>query len=374
VNIDFDEEIVGPRLWNIRPIRDLMWLAFWWCVLVFLIAFQSIFLPVAVAALLAYLFQPPIKRAEARWRWPRPLTATLIIVLFFLSLTFLFIGFWPLLQEQMIALGQQVPIYLQTAATRFGYDLSKLPLDFRALATKLENPSELIKEVFNRTGQAFDYLSRFLDVTSTILLNAVLIPIYFFFFAWHFDEGVRAVHDVLPLRHRDEICRIAKRMDESVAGFFRGRIVVSAIVVFLYALGWYLADVPYWFVLGILAGILNIIPYASGLFWPVAVLLKYVDTLTVHTSDGSLMSILVWPSVVFFVVQFIEGWVLTPWVQGEQMEMSVPTVLIVVFLGGAIGGFMGLLLCLPIFACLKILFQEFVMPRVRRWKQGRLLS
>ena len=143
--------------------------------------------------------------------------------------------------------------------------------------------------------------------------------------------------------------------------------VVPFGVIFLYAFGWYFAGVPYWFVLGILAGILNIIPYASGLFWPVAILLKYVDTITVHPMDGSFLSIVVWPSMVFFVVQFLEGWILTPWVQGEQMEMSVPTVLIVVFLGGAIGGFMGLLFCLPIYACLKILFQEFVHPKIMQW-------
>lgn len=362
-----DKKIIGPRLWELRPIRDLLWIGFWLAVCYLILVFQSILLPVATAALLAYLFQPPIKKVEKRRPWSRPYTVTLIIIVFFMVLMLLFVGFWPLLQEQMSALGQRVPAYLQAAATQLGIDLTKGPLDFTAIAARLENPQELIKEIFNRTGQAFDYLSRFLDMTSTIVLNMILIPIYFFFFAWRFDEGLRAIEVMIPLRYRDDVVKTVKRMDRAVAGFFRGRIVVSGIVVFLYAFGWYFAGVPYWFLLGIMAGILNIIPYASGLFWPVAVLLKYVDSLTVHPNDGSVLSILVWPSVVFFVVQFLEGWVLTPWVQGEQMEMSVPTVLIVVFIGGALGGFLGLLLCLPIYACLKILYQEFIHPRVMLW-------
>jgi predicted PurR-regulated permease PerM len=154
-------------------------------------------------------------------------------------------------------------------------------------------------------------------------------------------------------------------MDHATATFFRGRVLVSLMVAVLYSVGWWLADVPYWFILGTLAGALNVIPFASGIFWPVAVLAKYMDSLG---GDGgaSMLAILVWPSVVFFVVQFLEGWVLSPWVQSDQMDMSAATVLIVVFIGGEIAGFFGLLLAIPVAACLKILFEELVEPRMLR--------
>jgi predicted PurR-regulated permease PerM len=66
------------------------------------------------------------------------------------------------------------------------------------------------------------------------------------------------------------------------------------------------------------------------------------------------------------VVQFIESWLLTPWVQSQSMEMSAVTVLIVVFIGGAVGGFYGLLLAIPLAACIKILLQELVLPQLER--------
>ena len=362
------EEISGPRLWNIRPIRDLFWLAFWAFAFYVVYAFFSIFMPVFAALLMAYLFQPLIHKAKIKLRWPQPFTATFIIVMFFMVIALLFVGFWPLFNEQMQALGEKVPIYLEAAASRFGYTLDlNAKLDLSSFGLQLENPKELIEELLNRTTQAFNFLSRFLDKTSTIVLNAVIIPIYFFFFAASFDAGVRQIMRCVPLRYHSDVRRIGQRVDHVVAGFFRGRLVVSGIVICLYAFGWSIAGVPYWFILGLLAGILNIIPYASGLFWPVAVLLKYVDALSRGGDQETFLAIVVWPSAVFFVVQFIEAWILTPWVQGEQMEMSVPTVLIVVFLGAALGGFMGLLLCLPLYACLKILFEELVYPRIVEW-------
>jgi predicted PurR-regulated permease PerM len=78
------------------------------------------------------------------------------------------------------------------------------------------------------------------------------------------------------------------------------------------------------------------------------------------------MTVVVWPSLAYLVVQFIESWLLTPWVQSQSMDMHAVTVLIVVFIGGALGGFYGLLLAIPIAACLKILVQELLLPRLIR--------
>jgi predicted PurR-regulated permease PerM len=71
--------------------------------------------------------------------------------------------------------------------------------------------------------------------------------------------------------------------------------------------------------------------------------------------------------VIYWVVQSIESWLLTPWIQGKSMEMSVPTILIVIFIGGAVGGLYGLLLCIPIAACGKILLREVFLPRLEAW-------
>jgi predicted PurR-regulated permease PerM len=115
-----------------------------------------------------------------------------------------------------------------------------------------------------------------------------------------------------------------------------------------------------------LTGLLNIVPYLSIISWPVAILLKYVQTLTNATGD-TLLAIVLWPSVVYLAVQLLEGWILTPWIQSGQTNMSAITIILVVIIGGVLAGVLGMLLAIPAAACIKILSQEVVLPSLRKW-------
>ncbi len=108
-------------------------------------------------------------------------------------------------------------------------------------------------------------------------------------------------------------------------------------------------------------------PYASIIGWPLAILLKYLDSVGQGGPGFEFLAVLVWPSVVFGAVQFIEGWVLTPWLQGRDLELDTVTILVVVFLGGAVGGVVGMLVSVPLAACVKILFEDVLGPRLRAW-------
>ena len=362
------KQLFGPHLWQIRMIRDIILIALVVAIVNMMRWLWPIVMPICVSLLLAYLFNPTLHKAKAKWNWSRPLTAGLIVAATTLLLVAFFIWLWPIAAEQTSTLVKKLPEYIRTAAERININVKDFNLEFEKWLTPSgENKnSDLVKEVLSRSGQAYELLKKFIGVTSYAMLLFLLIPIYFFFFAWHFDSMLNYFDRFIPRIRKDRAHHILGRMDEATATFFRGRFIVSIVVAGLYSVGWLLADVPYWFILGILAGVLNIIPFASGLFWPVAVLVKYMDSLG---GDGgvSLVAILVWPSVVFMVVQFLEGWVLSPWVQSDQMEMSAATVLIVVFIGGEIAGFFGLLLAIPVTACLKILYEELVMPRLLQW-------
>lgn len=178
----------------------------------------------------------------------------------------------------------------------------------------------------------------------------------------------------IPAEYRDRVRHIVTRMDHAVSGFFRGRLTIAFGSVVLYSLGWAMAGIRYWFLLGLITGILTIIPYASLIGWPLAVLLKYLDVLSANGVGLDPMTILVWPSLAYLLVQFIESWLLTPWVQSQSMDMNAVTVLIVLFVGGALGGFYGLLLAIPLSACAKILGEELLLPQLARQATGPTLS
>ncbi|MEP7152128.1 MAG: AI-2E family transporter [Nitrospira sp.] len=354
------------HLWEITPIRDLLWVG----AIVFLLWFgyylRGVFTPVLIALVLAYLFNPLIRHAERQWKVHRPVTISIVLFLSALTLGGLVTWLGPLLAEQVQSLAERVPGYLQNIAQRYHVSLGDFSEPLSTIATSLkEDPLSILRPIFSSTGQAFGMLGAVIGTTTAIVLALTLIPIYFFFFAWQFDAALTTLKHYVPTQYRPQVQRITRRMDEAVSGFFRGRLMIALVSAILYSLGWALTGIRYWFLLGLITGILTIIPYASLIGWPLAVLLKYLDFLSGGTGFD-LMAIVVWPSVAYLVVQFIESWLLTPWVQSQSMEMNAVTVLIVVFIGGALGGFYGLLLAIPVAACLKILVQELLIPRLTR--------
>jgi predicted PurR-regulated permease PerM len=156
-------------------------------------------------------------------------------------------------------------------------------------------------------------------------------------------------------------------MDQAIGQFFRGRLLTSIIMGVLLSAGWFLAGVPYWFVLGMLTGVLNIVPYLSAVTWPVAIIIKYVDALTGGGDTGDFLSIALWPSAVYVGVQLLENWVLTPLIQSGTTNLSAFTIIVVVLIGASVGGVLGMLFAIPIAACGKILLQEVALPPLRRW-------
>ncbi len=360
------EQPTGRHLWQIKAARDVALIAAGLGTVYALYVLRSIFMPVFLALLLAYFFNPLVKFVATRWRWPRALTAGVVVAVsavFFVGGVF---GLYPLVAEQLRALATRLPEYVQTIATQSGIDLNDLGGEAGEILRGLDDPQHLMREVMGRAGQALGVVKRFVGGATYVVLALVLVPIYFFFFSWKFDETLDALAVYLPDSRRDRILAVARRMDQSVAAFIRGRLFVALVMAALFSIGWWIAGVPYWFLLGSVAGLLSIVPYGPAPFWFIAILLKYMDVLQ-GGGPVELVSIVVWPSVVYLAVQFFEGWILTPWIQSDQTDMSVPTVLIVAFVGGAVGGFLGLLLSIPLAACTKILGEEVILPRLRQW-------
>jgi len=354
------------HLWEIMPVRDAAWLGLAALAIWFGYDLRGVFTPVLIALLFAYLVNPVVRRAERRWWLPRPVTASLILVVTAAVGAVLVAWLGPLVSDQVQMLAKKTPQYVQRLSDRYGI-VSSMSDNLGTLLERFGNdPMSVIQPLFLGTTQAFGVIGQVIGTTTQVALFVILIPLYFFFFAWHLDRMAERLTRLVPLSKRERALQILGHMDQAVSGFFRGRLIIAILTAVMYAAGWAVADVPYWFLLGIVTGLLTIIPYVSVVGWPLAILLKYLEVVT-GSGDFTWLSVVVWPSLPYLAVQFIESWVLTPWIQSQSMDMSALTVLIVVFIGGAIGGFYGLLLAIPVAACMKILLQELVLPRWERW-------
>jgi predicted PurR-regulated permease PerM len=409
------------HIWQIAAVRDVFWIGLGLAILLFTYYLRSIFTPVLIGLVLAYIFNPLISHLEHRWRVPRPITISMLLG--FLLVIFLGMVAWvvPMLVEQTVSLIGHIPGYIKDLITHLEKRDVVEPeslVSVRGLtALPQTNPQDLMQTIYNWTGQAFGYVGTVITTGTYIALVMILIPIYFFSFAWHFDAIVEKVDQNLPPSHRPRILQIVRQMDQAVSGFFRGRLIVAFVMSAVFMLGWYLAGVPYWFLLGILAGVLNIVPYLVVVVWPLAVLLKWLEftagtvapaalqvkataTQVVTTqpglfnwdwawathawTSGAAASqavtatqpaafnwdwawIIIGPTIAYLVAQFLDNWLITPIIQSRSSNLSAVTIMIVVLVGGAVGGLYGLLLAIPVAACMKILAKEVLLPHMQAW-------
>ncbi|MDT7043730.1 AI-2E family transporter [Candidatus Nitronereus thalassa] len=355
------------HLWQIAFIRDLLWLSLILLLLWLGYYLRSIFVPVLIGAVFAYLFTPLITFANQQWKWPRPFTTLLLVIFLLLLIGGGMIILGPIIVDQAVTLTSKLPDYANWLADRYGLQHDTLMSQLQQLAVHVqENPFETFQSVFSGTSRAFDFMGSLIGTATYILISFALIPIYFFFFAWQFPTILASLQEYIPARYMRRTKNIAAQMDEAVGSFFRGRLLIALIMAIMFSVGWYLADVPYWFLLGVGTGVLSLIPYAATFGWPIAVLVKYLDmTTTQGLSSVDWMAVAFWPSLVYAVVQILEGWVLTPWIQSQSTDLHAVTILLVVLIGGAVAGVYGLILAIPLTACLKILTKEMVLPKMK---------
>jgi predicted PurR-regulated permease PerM len=355
------------RLWEIQPVRDVAALAAIIAILWLVFDLRHALAPVFIALVLAYACDPMIQTGVDRTRLPRWLFALLLTLVLVAAIALLLTWLGPAFLEQMKTLGKNIPQYAKVIEDKYGVHIGGMNEQLSNFAKGVsEAPAETLSPLFTGTSQAMGILGAIVSSLAEIVLSGVLLPIFFFLLTWHFPDLRRYVRTTLEEGGDRRVPHMLGRMDQAVSAFVRGRLLIAAISAGAFALGWSVTGVPYALLLGLLTGLLTIVPYLSTVGWPIALLAKYIDVLS-SGGSGAWTDIVLWPSVVFMVVAFAEGWVLTPWIQSETMEMSALVVLIAVIVGGAVGGALGMLLAIPVTACCKILLEEL-------WKDQRRLA
>ena len=162
---------------------------------------------------------------------------------------------------------------------------------------------------------------------------------------------------------------IAGKFDAVLSGFVRGRLTIAFLQSIVFSVAYFAIGVPAAFIVGPVVAILSIVPYLALVGIPISVGLLWLEG---HTGvRGSWWWVLGAPLVVYFVGQSLDDYVWTPIIQGKSTNMDTPTILFATLAGGALFGVFGMLIAIPIAACVKILIQEIVWPAFKEWAEGR---
>jgi predicted PurR-regulated permease PerM len=138
------------------------------------------------------------------------------------------------------------------------------------------------------------------------------------------------------------------QIDQQISNFVRGQLFIGSILTLLYAVGLGGRGIELWFIIAILSGFGNLVPYLG---FCVGIVLASIMSLFTY---GTLSS-LYWVWGIFLFVQFVNDWVLTPKVLGERVGLSPLVVLLAIFASGKLLGFLGVVLAIPICAVIRVL-------------------
>ena len=313
--------------------------------------------PFFIAFALAYLMDPLVDKM-VRKGVSRTGSVLFLMGTFFLLLVVACILFVPILSTQTENLMQNIPIYIGIFQ-----DWIRPLLDM-VKGLDPEKVEEILNEVLSRFGElpmkALQFSGKLLwgsisNLFNIILMiaNLVIIPVVMFFLLRDFDSINKRLLALIPPRLQEKTRELVLEIDQVLSSFVRGQLVVVALMGLMYAFGLFLCDTPMSLSLGLMAGLVNLVPYLGLVlgFVPAAILTF------MHTQE--------WLAVlgvagVFAFVQGIEGMIITPRIVGENIGLHPVAVIFAVLLGGELFGLVGMLLGVPIVAILNVLFSRSI--------------
>lgn len=341
---------------------------------------QPVVLPLAVAGILAYLLDPVVTWLTKRgWRrlWA-------VIAIFLAGLTlFASIVVWvvPSIHRQSDNFRKNLPEYSQRAQelTRSTIEnIKRLAVRFQPPANGAEptdpfnaaiqkSVGEGIATVQSKAGELLTNAGPIVQRgiggalgALGFLLSLVLVPVFLFFFLHDGPQIASTWSNYLPLRAsplKSEIVSLLSEINGYLISFFRGQLLVSMADGFLIAICLLVMGLDFALLIGLLVGILGLIPYAGTLIcWVPAVLIA-----TFQFGDWAHPLAV---TIIFIAVNQIDGLFLAPKIVGESVGLHPLTVIISVLAWSIVlGGLLGALLAVPLTATLKVVLKRYFWDR-----------
>jgi predicted PurR-regulated permease PerM len=313
--------------------------------------------PLVTAFAIAYLLDPLIDRLE-RLGLGRRFAILFVLSLFGIALAAFLFFVIPRLVEQLSNLVTQVPVYLERAQTEL------LPALEARLGVEMPNLEEVLAQLrsfdLSALGTAGDAVRQTLStvtgtVTGTVsaLVNALVIPILAYYLLVEFDAFLARVAEWLPQRHHAYVVEKAQTADRLISGFLRGQLLVASILGLLYAVGFSALGIDFAIGVGLLAGVMALVPYLGNV---VALGSALALAILEFGLDWHVLGVLGW----YVVVQNLEGFVPTPRIVGGSVGLHPAVVIVALLIGGDLLGFLGLLIAVPAAAVAKVFIDELL--------------
>ncbi len=325
--------------------------------LFFLYLLLPVLAPFLVAAILAYICDPLVDKLSEmgfkNFKLGRTLSTVLVMLAILGTVILLILILLPLLQKQSLLIVERLPVLITNLRaniepwlqTKFGI----------SLAIDSAHIQEIISKNWRTAGNLLGDVLQTAGTNSLALIgvvaNILLLPVVLFYLLRDWDTFIVGIGNLIP---RDLIAKsteIAQEIDQMLAEFLRGQLTVMVLMSIFYASGLWLAGLDNALSIGIVAGLLNFVPYLGpALGMGLALLVGALQ----FSSFSQVVPVL----AVFGIGQLIESNFITPKLVGERIGLHPVVVIFALLAGGQLFGFAGVLLALPVAATIAVALQH----------------
>lgn len=343
-------------------------IALFWVFLLIAESIRIIWLPLAFGAGLVFLLEPAV-RAFDRMGLRRVFSAIFALVALGVLIVAVVVLVLPTIREQAADFIARLPelwtelvAWLRSVAESLGYNIDDF-LSQDAIEEWLADPANqetLQSLIFGFGAGAGTVIRGFTEA----LLVVGLSPVIALYLLVDADNYRAKALELTPPQYREEVAYVGGEVGSSLGSFVRGQLLVAAIVGIASSVGMWAIDLPFWLLVGLLAGVLNLIPFLGPLVG--GALAAGIALLNGDVSQA------VWAVVIFTAIQQVDNHVITPLVQRARVKLSPLVIVLALIIGGSLAGLLGVLIAVPVTAAVRIVFGHIWRTRVlgQSWEEA----
>ena len=312
--------------------------------------FSSIIPPLAVAIVLAYILDPPVEFIRSKTKLPRTWAVASVYLALMAVLGLALAAFVPSLIQEVMSINvdfqsivESVSRFFEQPIYLFGFYVDLLDV-YKEVSSTLQ---DIISPLASRTVS-------FLIGLASSLGWAIFIAVISFYLLKDMDKLSHSFYDLVPADYRHEVRRLMEEIDAIWNAFFRAQIVLCLVVGGAVGAALWVVGVKNALVLGIVAGILEIVPNIGPVISAIpAVLIAYFQGSTRLPLSNFWFALLV--IGLYVIIQQVENNFLVPRIIGRRLNLHPLVVIIGAIAGASLAGILGIFLAAPTLATLRVL-------------------
>jgi predicted PurR-regulated permease PerM len=326
-----------------------------WAIVVLSVFFlwlvRGVLTPFVIAVVLAYVFNPLVARVSQGARLPRGLAVAGIYVVLAMLLTWSVLVIFPVAAREARELAATLPRLLIQIQSLLAEEQTIIV--FGAQVNLAPVADEITRTLGGLVTTASHRLVETAVSTVETLLRFILALVATFYLLMAGERIKHGIRNLTPPRYRQEFGPVVAEIDRILGRFVRGELLLIIIMSFATWLALSILGIRYALILGLIAGVLELIPFIGPILAAVpAVALALFQPSPFGWSPMVNAGVV---ALVYFVLRHAEDYFVIPQVVGRVVELHPLLAMFAVFSGAAVGGILGMFLGVPIAAVLRIL-------------------